>query len=117
MATPNTKRTYGTALIGCGVQRTIAKTTAYRLRRGNGQYGAKKGELYQDKFTRVVPSSINNPQGEPYRGLLTNAVGYWKNTLSAAEKKEYNRLAGHIQHLSGYNLFVGRVIKGEIVLP
>jgi len=44
-------------------------------------------------------------------------VAYWKNTLSAAEKKEYNRRASHGLRMSGYNLFVRKVILGEVVLP
>lgn len=116
MPSPNTKQTYGSALVGCGIQGTIEDTTTYRLRRGNGHYNSKLGVLYQDKFNRVVPSSINNREGEPYRVLLKAAVAYWQNTLTAGEKAKYNRLAAHIQHLSGYNLFIKRVIKGEVLL-
>lgn len=117
MASPNTKRTYDGALIGCGIQKTIGNTTTYRLRRGNGQYGAELGVLYQDKFNRVVPSSINNVEGEPYRILLAAAVDHWQKILNPTEKKNYNRLAGHYQHLSGYNLFVRQVIKGDFIIP
>lgn len=114
MVTPNSKVMFDGALVGSGVQKTIKKQTIFRLRRGNGQYGAKDGELYQDKFDYVVPSSINNLNGEPYRANLRAAVLHWKYALTADEKAEYNRLAGHIQHLSGYNLFLSRAIKGEI---
>lgn len=114
MATPNSKVMYGDGLIGSGVQGTIADTTTYRLRRGNGQWGAELGRLYQDKFSRVVPSSINNVNGEPYRAMLRAAVFHWQENVSPAEKAGYNRLAAKIQHLSGYNLFLSRAIKGEI---
>ncbi len=114
MATPNSKRMYGAAFIGCGIRRTIGKTTTYRLRRGNGRYGAELGVLYQDKFARVVPSSINNTNGEPYRAMLRAAVAHWQYALTADEKAEYNRRARILRHLSGYNLFLRQALKGEI---
>jgi len=101
-------------MIGFGVQGTIGKTTTYRLRHGNGHYGSVLDELYQDKFARVVPSSINNPAGEPYRANLRAAIEHWQHALTAAEKAWYNRLAEHVQHMSGYNLFLKRALKGEI---
>lgn len=105
MATPNSKQMFGSGYIGIGVQGTIADTTTYRLRRGNGMYGANLGELYQDKFARVVPSSINHPNGDSSRLCFAAAVLSWQG-LSEGAKKVFNRLAGHVQHLSGYNLFI-----------
>jgi len=111
------KQTYEDIIIGYGIRRSLAGTTTFRMRRGNGHYGSELGHVYQDKFTLVIPGSINNPESAAYRTLLTNAVAYWKNTLSAAEKKEYNRRASHGLRMSGYNLFVRKVILGEVVLP
>ncbi len=101
---------YGAAFIGCGVQRTIGRNITYRLRRGNGYWGAELGVLYQDKFDRVVPSSIEHPNGDASRACFTAAVSAWQG-LSAAAKKWHNNLAGHIQHLSGYNLFIRRYMQ------
>jgi len=117
MANRFPRQTYNGGFIGYGVRRSLGGDITFRVRRGNGYYGSILGHRYQDKFTLVIPSSINNKRGEPYRVLLAAAVAYWKDTLSAAEKKKYNRLAGSMQHLTGYNLFVGRVIKGDVILP
>jgi len=117
MANRFPRQTYNTGFIGYGVRRSLGADTTYRVRRGNGHYGAILGHRYQDKFALVIPTSINNPEGEPYRVLLAAAVNYWKKILSPAEKARYNRLAGHRQHLSGYNIFVGEVISGEFIIP
>lgn len=114
MVTPNSKVQFTidgkTGFIGSGVQRTIGQQTTYRLRRGNGQYGAELGVLYQDKFSRVVPSSINHPNGDTSRACFAAAILAWQ-SLSNAAKNVFNRLAGHIQHLSGYNLYVRRYMQ------
>ena len=114
MVTPNSKVMFDGALVGSGVQKTIKKQTIFRLRRSNGQYGAKDGELYQDKMAYYKPTPLTNPSGDPYRANLRAAVLHWQYALTADEKAEYNRLAGRLQHLSGYNLFLSRAIKGEI---
>lgn len=105
---------YGAGLVGFGIQRDIGKTTIYRLRPGNGHYGSVLHEIYQDKYTYFVPPSINNANGEPYRAMLRAAVAHWQYALTADEKAEYNRLATHVQHMSGYNLFLRQALKGEI---
>ena len=110
------KQTYQNIIIGYGIRRTLGGDTTYRVRRGNGHYNSILGHIYQDKFTKVVPGSINNPESAAYRTLLTNAVAYWKNTLSAEQKKAYNHRASHGLQMSGYNLFVREVIKGIVVL-
>lgn len=110
------KQTYNGVFIGYGIRRSIAGSTTFRVRRGNGYYGSVLGHIYQDKFTLVIPSSINNPQSAAYRTLLANAVAYWKNNLSAEEKAAYNRQASHGLRMSGYNLFIRKVILGEVVL-
>lgn len=110
--------------LGTEIRRTIRKlkddttgAVTYRVRRGNGSYGSVAGKRYQDKYKYFVPGSINNPEGAAYRTLLTNAVDYWKNTLSGAQKKEYNRRATHGLKMSGYNLFVREVILGVFIIP
>jgi len=110
MAAPNTKQTFGSALIGFGIQQTIADTTTYRLRHGNGFYGSRLGVLYQDKFSRVVPSSITHPNGDASRTCFAAAVLAWQN-LSPAQKAVFNNLAQHIQHLAGYHLFIKRYMQ------
>jgi hypothetical protein len=117
MATLHEKRQYLGVLVGAGIRKSIGQTSTYRMRRGNGYYGSIDGEIYQDKYTYFVPGSINNVESAAYRTLLTNAVAYWKNTLSAAQKKEYNRRATHGLRMSGYNLFIREVILGIFTIP
>jgi len=114
MVTPNTKRMYDGVFIGAGIRRTIGKTTTYRIRRGNGYYGANLGEEYQDKFNYTVPLSINNPQSEPYRRQWIAAVHKWRYDLSDADKTEYQRRASHGLQMSGYNLFMREAMLGKV---
>lgn len=109
-------QTYNGVIIGYGIRGSLGGDTTYRVRRGNGHYNSILGHIYQDKFALVVPGSINNPESAAYRTLLTNAVAHWKNTLSEAQKKAYNRRASHGLQMSGYNLFVREVIKRIVVL-
>ena len=114
MVTPNTKRMYDGVFIGYGIRGTIGKTKTYRVRRGNGFFGANLGEEYQDKFNYTVPGSINNPESDPYRAVLRAAVQHWQYALTGAEKKEYNRRASHGLRMSGYNLFIREVMLGRV---
>lgn len=106
------RQSYSNVFIGYGIRGTIGGDMTYRVRRGNGYYGSELGHIYQDMFTTVIPSSITNVESESYRVLLTEAVAYWKNTLSAEQKKEYNRRASHGLQMSGYNLFIRDYILG-----
>ncbi len=110
MATPNSKVMFGDAFIGSGVQRTIKKETTYRLRRGNGQYGSKLGVLYQDKYPYYVPDPSASHCPDAAKLCFANAVSGWQ-ALNAAGKQIWNNLAHHIQHLSGYNLFIKRYME------
>ncbi len=108
--------------LGFAVRRTIrisnwlttkdtSKAITFRVRPGNGYYGAQIGERYQDKYRYFVPSSINNPEGERARIALKEAVSNWKTVLDEPTKKEYHRRAVKIGHLSGYNLYVKEYIQ------
>jgi len=114
MVTPNTKRMYGGVFIGAGIRKSIGKTTTYRIRRGNGFYGAIDGEIYQDKYDYFVPTSINNTQSAPYRAQWIAAVHKWIYDLTAAQKTEYQRRASHGLEMSGYNLFMREAMLGKI---
>ncbi len=111
---PYEKISYQGVIIGVAVRRSIAGTTTYRVRRGNGFYGSLVGEYIQDKFALVVPSSINNIQSEPYRAQWKAAVHHWKYALSTVEKKEYNRRATSGLQMSGYNLFMREAMLGKV---
>ena len=107
MATLHQKRMYNGVFIGFGIRRSIAKVTTYRIRRGNGFYGAKLGEEYQDKYPYFVPTSITHAAGDASRATFANAITAWQ-ALDEATKAVYNKRAHSIQFLSGYNLYIRR---------
>lgn len=112
MAPSNPKQMFGSAHIGFNIQRSIAKVTTYRLRRGNGHYGSKLGELYQDKYDYFVtdPQASHCPAGA--KTCFANAVAAWQ-ASSDAVKKWHNNLANHIRNLSGFNLFIRRYMQAN----
>jgi len=102
--------------IGLAVRGSIADTRTFRVRRGNGVYGAKLGKRYQDQYAYFIPSSINNVQSASRRTLFASAVYAWKNTLTSAEKIPYDKRASKGLHMSGYNLYIREVLTGKVVL-
>jgi hypothetical protein len=100
--------------LGFEVRKQFGKVLIFRVRRGNGYYGSELGKKYQDKFAYVVPSSINNAEGQSARDALATAVSNWKNVLTDEQKAEYNRRAMIKRHLSGYNLYVGEYVKAAV---
>ena len=107
-------RDYDGIPVGIVVRKSIGKTLTYRVRRGKGFYNAIAGETYQDRYTYFAPSSITNPESEPYRAQWKAAVSKWQTGLTAAERKSYNVKATHGLQMSGYNLFMRLCMKGEI---
>jgi len=90
------------------------KTLIFRVRRGNGYFGAQAGVVYQDKYKYFVPSSINNAPGEPYRRQFLAAVEKWQFDLTADQKAAYNKKATTGFRMSGYNLFIRNAMKGRV---
>lgn len=111
--TENWKRSIANIPLGIRVKRQHRKKVIFRVRRGNGHAGAVAGVAYQDKYKYVVPSSINNPEGEPARANYRAAVDYWKNILTTDERSAYDKKASNIKGLSGYCLFIKEALKGE----
>lgn len=101
-----TSRKYAGIPLGLTIQKQIAKTWIFRIRKGHGFYGTKVGELIQDKFAYFVPASINNVESAASRTKWAAAVSKWRTVLTPAEKKEYNRRVTRSMHMSGYNLFM-----------
>jgi len=106
------KRAFNNIPLGFGVRGSIKQLVTYRLRRGNGYYSSKLGELYQDKYGYFIPLSITNTESEPYRKQLKAANLYWKYTLSDSDKAEYNRRAHAFKGLCGNSLFLREAMKG-----
>lgn len=113
MLTPE-NRDYSNIPVGIAVRRSIAKTRTFRIRPGNGSYGAIAGQVYQDQYAYFAPTSINNTQSEPYRRQWIAAVHKWRYDLTDDEKKAYNDKAHKRLRMSGYNLFMRKAMKGEI---
>ena len=100
--------------IGLAVRGQIGKAKIFRIRPGNGYYDTKIGDVYQDCYNYFVPSSINNPESEPYRVQWKAAVIKWQYDLTEEKKQEYNLRASRGMHMSGYNLFMREAMKGEV---
>lgn len=107
-------RTYDGIIIGREIRGSIADTTIFRVRRGNGFYNALLGTRYQDQYGYFVPSSINNTTSEPYRRQWIAAVHKWKYDLTDSEKEAYNKRAHKGLRMSGYNLFMREAMKGLV---
>ena len=100
--------------LGMTVRKQIGKKLIFRCRRGNGHAGSIAGKHYQDKYKYFVPSSINNEEGQPARNALAQAVLNWQTIITQDQKKEYNRRAGKLKAMSGYNLYISEYIKGAL---
>lgn len=111
---PNFKKCIGRVILGFLVRKQFGERVIFRVRRGTGYYNAIFGELYQDKYKYFVPSSINNPESEPYRIQWKAVVDYWQNILSDADKAKYNHRATKGIHMSGWNLFIKEAMLGEV---
>jgi hypothetical protein len=85
----------------------------YRVRRGNGSFGSKDREIYQDQYPYFIPSSINNSQGAAARTALATAVYNWKNVLTEEQKIAYNKRATRGLRMSGFNIYIREYIKAN----
>ncbi len=91
----------------------ITGAKIYRVRRGNGYWGSKVGEIYKDQYTYFIPASINNIQGAPARAALATAVLNWQTVLTEAQKIEYNKRATRGLRMSGYNLYIREYVRAH----
>lgn len=105
-----TSRRYAGIPLGIMIQRSIAKTWTFRIRKGNGIAGTRVGELIQDKYPYFVPSSINNPESNADRVVFASAVASWQ-ALTGTVKAWWNAEAKRLRlSMSGYNLYIRRYI-------
>jgi len=104
-----TRKSYKPGLCG----RRTAGTYTYRLQPGNGFFGTKRGTVYQHKYPAVVPTSINNPQGDHSRAVLAAGVLAWQ-ALSDAEKNAWRNAARRNASGTGYNLFISTYMKENL---
>lgn len=109
-------RYYDGIILGFRVRKQLAHAKIFRVRPGNGYFGATKGCEIQDQYDYVVPDSITNTEGEPYRVLLAAAVLNWQTTITDEQKAEYNLRARRIGGLSGYNVYISDYITRRGVI-
>lgn len=107
-------RLKGTQRIPLGIRarKQLAHAIIYRIRPGNGYYGSRQYHQYQDQYAYFVPASINNPQGEPQRIKIRNAVLGWQ-ALPEATKITWRQLAVGKKELTGYNLYVQNYLRNN----
>lgn len=105
-------RKYKGIPVGFRVRRDIGRDKIFRIRRGNGYFGAEIGDIIQDKYLYFVPSSINNPQSAQSRLDFAAAVAAWQ-TKTPAEKNALDATAASRRlNMSGYNLFIRQQMLG-----
>ena len=99
--------------LGFAARGQIGHLRIFRVRRGNGYFGARLNERYQDQYAYFVPASINNPEGQAARNALTQANWNWFNTLTAADRADYNKRAARKKGLYGRVLYIGEYVKSH----
>jgi hypothetical protein len=86
----------------------------FRVRRGNGYYGTKEGELIQDQYDYNVsdPNADNCPLED--KDKFAAAVASWQ-SLNETTKKAWNYSAQRAElHMSGYNLYLRKYLLSEL---
>jgi len=99
--------------LGFAVHKQFGHEWIFQVCPGNGYYGTRLGHLYQKKYAYIVPTSINNIEGQPARDAMAEAVLNWQTVLTTEEKTAYNRKAAKQGGLSGYNLYIGEYIEAN----
>jgi hypothetical protein len=106
------RRTIGKGKLNVGPDALPVRT--FRVRRGNGYYGSKKGETIQDQFDYCVPDPNADHVGITNKNDFAAAVAAWQ-ALSDIVKKTWNYKAQNAHlHMSGYNYFIRKYRLGEI---
>ena len=104
--------TIGKGLLNTGSPTLPIRT--FRVRRGNGYYGTKIGELIQDQYDYNVSDPDANNIPTEYKLGFAAAVLAWQQ-LTDTIKKYWNakRMRAEL-HMSGYNLFISHYLRGLI---
>ena len=99
-------RKYAGIPLGLMIRRSIAKTWTFRIRKGNGMYGTRVGELIQDKYPYTVSDPNADHVGVANKNNFALAISNWQSVLSPTLKAKYNRRAALKRVMSGYNLYI-----------
>ena len=106
-------RNYDGITMGEAIRRQVAHTWIFRVRHGNGHYTSILGAEYQDKYAYVVPSSINNPEGQAARDALAIAVSNWQAFSDEAKQTYKDKAAALHLRMSGYNLYIKEYVRAN----
>ena len=99
--------------IGIGIRKQIGKAWIFRIVSGNGYYGTEIGKHYQQKYPYFVPSTINHANGQASRDAFATANSNWKNVLTDAERRVYDRRAARRGAVMGRNLYIGEYVEAH----
>lgn len=108
------RRSIHRVILGQRVRKQLGKKIIFRIQPGTGYKGTEIGKQYQYKYKYVVPSSINNPQGQPARDVLKQAVLNWQTIITPAQKKAYNYIGSNGLRMSGYNVYVRDYMRANL---
>jgi len=109
-----TSRLFEGIPVGLWIRGSICHTWIWRIRRGNGFYDTRVGELIQDKYPYFVPRSIKNLEGQHARDVFAAAVAAWQ-ALAEAVKAEWNTKVKDMRLvMSGFNLYIRTYMKDNL---
>ena len=107
-------RRYAGIPVGLYIRRDIGKTLTYRVSRGNGFYGTKKGETIQLCYAYNVSDPNADHCGVANKNDFAAAVAAWQ-ALSAETKKWWENEVKRLRLvMSGYNLYIRKYRLGEL---
>ena len=109
-----TSRRYAGIPLGFKIQRSIGKVWTYRIRRGNGFFDTKLGEIIQDRYAYNVSDPNADHVGVANKNDFAAAVAAWQ-AKSIEVKAWWDKEAIRL-HLcmSGYNLYIRKYRLGEL---
>ena len=91
--------------LGIELRKSIAKTTTYRVRTGNGKAGSVLGKKYQDTFPYTVVSDPKTVPQQANRGKFAAAMTAAK-LLTPAERQPYIDRAKKQGSINWHNIFI-----------
>ncbi len=107
-----TSRRYAGIPLGIMIQRSLAKTWTFRIRKGNGVAGTRPGEIIQDKYPYTVSDPNADHVGIANKNDFAAAVAAWQ-ALTGSVKAWWNSEAKRLRlTMSGYNLYIRRYRLG-----
>lgn len=102
----NDNKKYAGIFAGVTIRRDIGKVTIYRVRRGNGYVGAKKGVTYQDAYPYFVNDPNADHVGIENKNDFAAAITSW-HSLTDEQRATWTADAERRKlNMSGFNLYI-----------